>query len=622
MIETIIREYGMPWLFNRSLYAAKLKMLSIFPASERLFEKKTGTVKRLDIFDIDLDKIRNTLEKLSEDEKRKLIDKADKACKGIIRGFSSIELDYGAPVNWQLNPLTGVSCAKDRKWYRIPDFDQERGDIKAIWEISRFSHLILMSRVFLLTDDTRYYKAFSNQVQSWAKENMYSYGANYKCGQECSLRMVNILLAYHVFNKCGYTTEADKQAVCCIVNDSYRKVLSNFFYAYKCIKNNHTISECMGMIVGAWCHNDTNRIKKAYEYLEKAVEDQFTDDGGYTQYSFNYQRLALQDMNLILSISDKTGISLSNRSIMKLSASAKLMYQCSTENGDMPNYGANDGALIYPFTSCRYRDFRPVIQTTLALADGVRVYDDAVVDEELIWHGVDERRLRDIVIKKESYAFEEAGIFTLRQGKIFVMFIANKYKKRPAHMDQLHVDVWVDNMNVYCDSGTYSYASKLGQSLSRTKGHNTVRINDKEQMNYKPPFLIYNWTQRMLVNVFGNGIRAEIRSKNGYKHTREIELKDNRLSISDKVQTIKSGECEYQVMWHTPCDITMIDFSKEIHLEQDGLHVKMKVDGDVTIEKSTRSTHYLQLEEIKCVCVNNGKKTIIEFTDIGDEEND
>ena len=60
MIETIIREYGMPWLFNRSLYAAKLKMLSIFPASERLFEKKTGTVKRLDIFDIDLDKINGT----------------------------------------------------------------------------------------------------------------------------------------------------------------------------------------------------------------------------------------------------------------------------------------------------------------------------------------------------------------------------------------------------------------------------------------------------------------------------------------------------------------------------------------------------------------------------------
>ena len=35
---TIIKEYGMPWMINRGLYAAKLKMLRYCPYAEKLFE--------------------------------------------------------------------------------------------------------------------------------------------------------------------------------------------------------------------------------------------------------------------------------------------------------------------------------------------------------------------------------------------------------------------------------------------------------------------------------------------------------------------------------------------------------------------------------------------------------
>lgn len=93
-----------------------------------------------------------------------------------------------------MNPLTGVESRKDDKWYQIPDFDAELGDIKVVWEASRFTHFFYFVRAYLLTDDKKYYDAFSIQLEDWLESNPYPYGANFKCGQECTLRMVNALM--------------------------------------------------------------------------------------------------------------------------------------------------------------------------------------------------------------------------------------------------------------------------------------------------------------------------------------------------------------------------------------------------------------------------------------------
>ena len=250
MIKSVLSEYGVSWAVNRALYSIKLKMMGTVPPTEKWFEKKTQYPQKLDLFQIDVDTLQVFLrENLSNEDKQTLVEIADKACEGIITGFSSLELNYGNPIDWQLSPLTGKRCDERKKWYKIPDFDKERGDIKVIWEASRFSHFITLSRAYLLTSDAKYYRAFSKQLADWLKKNSYSFGANFKCSQECSLRMVNVLLAFTIFRKCGIATDADASNVKDLIDRCYRKVLSNFFYAYKCIKNNHTISELIATII-------------------------------------------------------------------------------------------------------------------------------------------------------------------------------------------------------------------------------------------------------------------------------------------------------------------------------------------------------------------------------------
>ncbi len=613
MIKSILNENGIGWAVNRILYGLKLKTLRAIPLTERWYEKSVGYPKRLDLFLIDVEALRSFLHKrLNDEDKKQLIGSADKICEGIIIGFSSIELHYGNPIDWQLNPLTGKRCDEKTKWYGIPDFDKERGDIKVIWEASRFSHFITLARAFLLTENKKYYIAFSSQLKDWLEKNKYSFGANFKCGQECALRMVNALLAYTVFRNCGMATDADESNVKDLLDRCYRKVLSNFFYAYKCIKNNHTISELMGMIAGAWCCEDQKQLEKAYRLLDEVIGEQFTDDGGYCQFSFNYQRLALQDLEVIMSIDGRTGCRLSEKSKDKLKKSAWLMFQCQDDSGDVPNYGSNDGALVFPVTSCGYRDFQPVINTMHALITGKQLYDNGKHQEELIWFSAG-KNVQEYEVERmprESSQFPDAGLFTIRTPHSWMMVVANNYKSRPAHMDQLHVDLWVDGVNVLCDAGTFSYASEEGKKLSMNESHNTVVVDGEAQMNSIGPFMVYDWTRRELGSCDENFIEIKTTSANGYHHLRRVKLVGCFYEITD------TCDRDYQVCFHTPCAVKKRN--EGYHIDYDGkVLCKINSSGGMEVDKSKRSLYYLKWHDAACLTIKGlaGKelKTTIEI---------
>ena len=598
MIKAILKEYGVPWSINRALYSSKLKMMKMIPKTEILFEKKVN-IKRIDIFELNTKNIKLFLEQLDQEDKQSIIEEADRAIVGSIKGFSSIELDYGNPINWNYSPITKKLVDNDKKWYQIPDFDKERGEIKVIWEISRFTHFYCITRAFLITEDIKYYEAFSSQIKSWIENNEYSYGSNYKCGQESALRMINILMAYTVFKKHGLTTESDDNNVKKIIEGGYKKILSNFFYAHKCIKNNHTFSEICGLIIGAWCCEDNHRLKKAYKLLDKEIETQFMNDGGYVQFSFNYQRFTLQILECVLKISEKTGMNISDKSKKIVSDSAYLMYQVQDESGDLPNYGSNDGALIFPVTVCGYRDFRPVINTIYCLINGKRLYSDGKYNEELLWFGKNSNLDCSMSnIKRESKSFKDAGIYTLRNDNNYMMITLPDYKTRPDQMDGLHIDLWKNKKNIFCDSGTYSYATELGKKLSLTESHNTVQIENREQMNKHGPFLIYNWTSTENIVANENSFKGTMVSKNRYKHTRSIEYHNKGYIINDNIEA-KAEYCNFY--FHTPFDVIVVGDEVRISDKQEHIATMIVSKGEISISKKYRSLYYLRKEEINCI---------------------
>jgi hypothetical protein len=602
---SFLTEYGIPWVINRSLYSVKLKMMSAMPITEHLFEKKVE-IKQIDIFQVDTNGIEAFLNDFSLEVKNEIVMIADHAAEGKIYGFSSVELNYGNPINWHLNPITKIEVDKYIKWYKIPDFDPVRGDIKAVWEASRFTHFFYFARAYMITKDAKYYKAFSTQMSDWINENSYSYGANYKCGQEATIRMINALIAYSVFNNYGLASKADEIHLKKLVEDSYKKVKSNFFYAHKCIKNNHTLSEITGLIVGAWCCEDETALKKAYQFMDREIGKQFMSDGGYIQYSFNYQRFALQIMEFVLKISETTGIDLSDHSKMLIEKSVLQMYQLQDETGDVPNYGSNDGALIFPVTICDYRDFRPLLNTVYAVLKGKRLYEKGNYDEEILWFSnIDIGNIPHAGIKRQSIAYRESGFYSLRHTDGHLMVVLQDFKTRPAQMDQMHIDLWHKGVNILCDSGTYSYATDLGKQLALTSAHNTVKIRDKEQMKKHGPFLIYGWPSASDVAFTEYHFKGTMTSKNGYSHTRII----NKESVGYSIEDYVVGDIEkYEILFHTPCEVKRNERGLDLYYNNK-LIAKIITKNEIQISQSYRSLYYLETERIIQISIGISSKS-------------
>lgn len=604
MYKSLFTEYGIPWVINRSLYSVKLKMMRTMPITENLFEKNVK-IKRIDIFQVDTNEIETFLNNISDGDKKEITQIADNAVEGKIKAFSSIELNYGNPINWHINPMTNVEVDKKNKWYKIPDFDPVRGDIKAVWEASRFTHFFYFARAYMITKETKYYKAFSRQVNDWIKENPYSYGPNYKCGQEATLRMINALITYTVFKEYGLTTKEDEMHLKKLVEGSYKKVISNFFYAHKCIKNNHTLSEITGLIIGAWCSEDETALKRSYQLMDQEVENQFMNDGGYIQYSFNYQRFALQIMEFVLKISEITGVELSDRSKVLIEKSVLQMHQLQDETGDVPNYGSNDGALIFPVTISSYRDFRPVVNTVYAVLNGKRLYDQGDHDEEMLWFSdMDIRKIPPASIQRKSVSYRDSGFYSLRHNDGHLMIVLQDFKTRPAQMDQMHIDLWHKGINVLCDSGTYSYATNLGKQLALTGAHNTARIGDREQMKKHGPFLIYDWTSAPEVEFSAKHFRGTMKSKNGYSHTRVV----NKDSVGYTVEDHVVGDVEnYEVLFHTPCEIEKNEHGLDLFYDNK-LIAKIVTKDEIKSSQSYRSLYYLKKEKINQISIGTASK--------------
>lgn len=605
MIKRIFSEYGFTWVINRSLYSGKLKMMAAVPVTEKLFEKKVN-IKKVNVFHLDPPILKRFLENLPNEEKEKILKLADNAIEGVLQVFSSIELDYGNPINWHYDPLTKKETAKNIKWHKIPDFDKSGSDIKTIWEASRFTHFYYFTRAYLISGDEKYYYAFSSQLSQWLSENPYSFGANYKCGQESALRMINVLMAYTVFRFYEMTTETDEISVKKLVVESYKKILSNFFYAHKCIKNNHTLSELCGIIIGAWCCNDEKKLKHAYRLLDKEIRQQFLNDGGYIQYSFNYQRLAFQILECILKLTEVTGLEIEEHSKELLKKSVLLMYQMQDESGVMPNYGANDGALIFPVTVCDYTDYRSTLNSMYTLLSGKRLYGGGNYDEELLWFGnatLIEAPVAEI--KRTAALFPEAGLYSLRHQGGFLMTCLQTFKSRPAHMDQQHIDLWDKGVNLFCDSGTFSYADKSARDLVLTAAHNTVKAKDLEQMKKHGAFLIFDWTKCNNVEHSPDGFAGTMISKNGYTHRRMICKKEQGYLLHDEV----SADIEYcEFNFHTPCEVRIIPNGFQLFSKEE-IVCKVSVDnGELFLKRAYRSRYYLKKEEITCVSIRCNMK--------------
>lgn len=512
-------------------------------------------------------------QKLNKDEKENLINIADDAIEGKILCFSKWKADYGYPINWNVNPITKYEWPMDRHWVEIEELSKGSGDVKYVWEASRFPQIYYFIRAYTLTNNDKYAKAYWEQIESWIEGNPYNMGINWKCGQEVSFRMFSWIFGLYVFLDSPESTE---NRIFNLVKNLYQSAIRiehNIDFAIKAVQNNHSISEAAGLFTFGILFpffKDSKRIsRKGKKYLEQEGLKQIYGDGSYIQNSMNYHRLMLQDYAWCYSLANTNDVKFSTDLTKKIKESIEFLYQMQNkENGRLPNYGANDGALIFPLTSCDYLDYRPQLNTINYIINGDKLYESGIHDEELLWFcGLDSvgSKLYNLNIR-ESKDFKIGGYYTFRGYNSFGMIrCVNNKHQGPA--DMLHFDFWYKGVNVLCDTGSYSYNTrkKLKDYFRSTKSHNTITINDEEQMKRGPRFLVIdspkgyvNQYEKTQEEIYFSGYHDAYKNR----HTREIIFMKDHCIIKDKINNLEEDKINIKLNWNIGTTLKKIGDSK------------------------------------------------------------
>jgi hypothetical protein len=480
-----------------------------------------------------------------------VVEQAEDQIRGWLVYFSRHKWKIGTPPDWFKNPLTNGRMTRQH-WSTLGDFDSEVGDIKIIWEPSRFDWALVFARAFRQTDDKRFCLALTEWCSDWTENNPLNDGPNWKCGQETGIRMQQALLAAYLLRQHREPTEGLVR----FVSEHCRRIEPTMRYALA-QDNNHGTSEAAALFVGgAWLEkystdpmlrqNGSKWKNKGRKWLENRISRLVGEDGSFSQYSLNYHRLLLDTLNIVEFWRRELALQVfSHRFYERSRAALDWLYQMVDEtSGDAPNLGPNDGARLFVLSDTDYRDFRPSVQLGAVLFMGGKIYPPGIWDHPLRWLSLDSVGGEKANLSKKGRQFADGGYVTFEDGKAsWALLRYPVFRFRPAHADAFHFDLWHQGRNVLRDSGSYSYnTEEPWQSyFSSTKAHNTVEFDGKDQMPSISRFLRGCWLKTNYpMDLKKDG---EMLSWSGTytdylnnKHERTVNKKNETWTIQDAIE--------------------------------------------------------------------------------------
>ncbi|MCP4589538.1 MAG: hypothetical protein GY842_02215, partial [bacterium] len=168
---------------------------------------------------------------MQDDGREQTLKTADDYCAGRFLFYSRHLHDLGQPVNWLLNPFTGAQHEVDTHWVDYTTFSASMGDIKDVWESSRFACAFWLGRAYALTGDEKYAEAFWGHFESWCAQNPPNRGPNWKCGQETALRSMAWCFALYAMWGADASTPERVTALVTVLAFQGERIVRNIGYA-------------------------------------------------------------------------------------------------------------------------------------------------------------------------------------------------------------------------------------------------------------------------------------------------------------------------------------------------------------------------------------------------------
>lgn len=452
------------------------------------------------------------------------------------------------PPDWFANPFTDEPQPDaSRNWWRIPDFGT--GDIKGLWELSRFDWLVAWA-TRAAAGDAAALERLNFWLADWAWRNPPYKGPNWKCGQEASIRVMHLVTTSWVLGH----DHAPEPGLVELLTAHLQRIAPTMSYAIG-QQNNHGTSEAAALFIGgSYLAGRDPRAegwaRTGRRWLEERAAALIELDGSFSQYSVSYHRVMLDTYSFAEAWRRHRDLPLFSSGLRERLSVATIWLWAMTdpENGDAPNIGANDGARLLQLTGTDYRDFRPSVQLAAALFCDADAFGPGPWTAPLRWFGVPNGQISQ---PPPSASFDNGGFHVLRAGRAMAVLRYPRFRFRPSQADALHLDLRHAGRNLLRDGGTFSYNSEEAEWFSSTAAHNTVNFDGRDQMPRLGRFLFDNWlraedVEPIRVDDDTVTAAAAYTDRTGARHHRHVTLGPDSLICID---TLSGSFRQAELRW-------------------------------------------------------------------------
>jgi hypothetical protein len=513
-----------------------------------------------------------------DDAKKAVLAAADQLLRGEWSVLGVRRTDLERP-DWFYDPVTGRQAPADRYAFRINHRSQEQtGNIKQVWELSRLQHLTVLGVAWFLSHDEVYARRAADQLRSWWLENPFLSGVHWTSGIEIGIRLISMTWIRRLLDSWPDVADLFDCNRLAVQQIRWHQEYLATFRSRGSSANNHVIAEAAGQLVAScafpWFSGSDRWRRRSAQLLERELVRNTFPSGIGRELASEYQCF-VAELGLLAAVeADAAGHPLGTASWERLRAMIDSCAALLDERLRPPRQGDGDQgrALLL--------DAPTASPWTSLLALGSAIFgrpdwwpgSSADVSSSLIGSmpGVP-RELGDRPPRR-PWHFADAGITVLRTtgeqdpeiwcrcdgGPHGYLSIAAH-----AHADALSVEVRYGGVDVLADPGTYCYHGEPAwRSYFRsTIAHNTVELDGRNQSIEGGPFLWLCHANGRELAVIDVGDAVEwTADHDGYlslpvpaRHRRCVRL--DRASRSLDIVDEIDGEHDLRLAYHLGPDV-------------------------------------------------------------------
>jgi heparinase II/III-like protein len=430
---------------------------------------------------------------------------ADQLLRGDWEVLGATRTDMVAP-DWFLDPISGRQAPADRYAFSINHRSEEQtGNIKQIWEVSRLQHLTLLATAWFLSHDEAYARRVAEQLRSWWRDNPFLSGVHWTSGIEIGIRLISMAWIRRLMNDWPKAADLFEHDELAIRQIRWHQEFLAGFRSRGSSANNHVIAEAAGQLVAScafpWFAESDSWRRKSARLLERELIRNTFPSGIGRELASDYQSF-IAELGLLAAVeAGAAGFPLGEAAWARLCALVDSGAALLDQQLRPPRQGDGDegrALLLDAPAANRWPSLLAVGEALFGRPDWwpVTTADSA---SSIIAALVPKRPVAGRPTER-PWQFADAGITLLRSTDSHDPEIWCRCDGGPhgylkiaahAHADALSVEVRYGGVDVLADPGTFCYhGDPAWRSYFRsTIAHNTIELDGMSQSAEGGPFL-------------------------------------------------------------------------------------------------------------------------------------